>query len=199
MLWNKDLTLFAPQAISEKHHRSLLIQFMLFELFEAYKSLKENRWENILTPHPRFFPYDWAKMSGHLNKLQEHSLLLANSFPEQHIAMQALEEVLEGAVISLSAKMTPKRLTHALSSLYKAIEPFTRHCKENENLLSFLLKHRTSIDALTEKGHLHRFLLELHPEGLETLGEKMCDQYHQRGFFSQIPEFKLLLTELIHV
>jgi hypothetical protein len=49
-----------------------------------------------------------------------------------------------------------------------------------------------------QEGHLRNFLLQVHPCGLETLGENMCDQYHQRGFIAQIPELKLLMTELIH-
>ena len=44
--------------------------------------------------------------------------------------------------------------------------------------------------------YLCHFLTSLYPEGLELVGEKMCDQYHRRGFFSQITECKLLLTQL---
>ncbi len=199
MLWNKNLALFAPQSLGEIQHRSLLVQFLLFEVFECYRALQQNRWEALLTAHPRFFPYDWALATGHLNKLQEHTLLLESSFPGSPNEISRLQQTLGAAMETLLQKFTKRKATETLRQLYRDLEPFIERCRDDENLLSFLLKHRRTVDNLTQEGHLHQFLLKLHPEGLETLGEKMCDQYHQRGFFSQIPEFKLLLTELIHV
>lgn len=199
MLWNKNLALFAPLSLAEIQNRNLLLQFALFELFECHRALQQNRWDALLTAHPRLFPYDWAMAIGHLNKLQEHVLLLESSFPGYPKEIHQLQETLAKGVEAFSLKITKRKIAQILRELYRDLEPFIEPCREDENLLSFLLKHKRTVDSLTGKGHLHRFLLKLHPEGLETLGEKMCDQYHQRGFFSQIPEFKLLLTELIHV
>jgi hypothetical protein len=201
MLLKKRISLFSPRTISERHHRSLLIQFILFELFEAYRAYcrKEN-WENILSFHPRHFPYDWSAVTGYLNKAQEHSILLKDSFPDHSRLVKHFEGQFSKILASLSKKkkIPQDQFVKSLQTIYFAFEPFIKTCKDNENLLHFLLKHRETIDALMHQGYLYAYLLKIHPCDLETLGEKMCDQYHQRGFFSQIPEFKILLTELAH-
>ncbi|MBS0604614.1 MAG: hypothetical protein JSS60_06200 [Verrucomicrobia bacterium] len=201
MLWNSDLSLFSPQALSERENRGLLIQFLLSELIEAYKSVQSGKLDAVVTPHPRFFPYDWSAKTGYLNKILEHALLLQKSFPDRARAVKNCERTLSKTLASFSKKkkLDKEQMHSTLQTVYSSLEPLIEACKENENLLFFLLKNRTALDALTRKGHLQEFLGKIHPCGLEILGEKMCDQYHQRGFFSQIPEFKLLLTELSHV
>ncbi len=196
----QELSLYSPQALSQKHHRSLLIQFVLFENMEAYKAMLARKWDSIYRRHPRFFPYDWAITTGHLNKIQEHGLLLRAAFPDNLSAVKSFEKTLSKSLISLS-KMenhSPEKFEPILQKIYLALEPFIENCKECENLLFFLLKNRPTIDAWKGEGYLRNFLCKIYSWELETLGEKMCDQYHQRGFFSQIPEFKLLLTELLH-
>lgn len=195
----KRISLFSPQAISKRHHRSLLIQFILFELFEAYKAFCRNEgWETILSLHPHHFPYDWSAMTGYLNKAQEHSILLKDSFPDhsrsvKHFDGQFLKTL---TFLSKKKKISHDRFVESLQTIYIAIEPLIETCKENENLLYFLLKNHGTIDSIMHKGYFYAYLLKIHASDLESLGEKMCDQYHQRGFFSQIPEFKILLTEL---
>lgn len=196
MMWAQELSLYSPHALSKRHHRSLLIQFLLFESIEAYKAAKEGRLNDVISRQPRFFPYDWANPSGHLNKLYEHSLLLKKSFPEHEKKVKSFEKILLKTLAFFSKINFQGK--DACGELYRALEPLIEVCKEDENLLFFLLKNRPTIDEMRGSGHLHNFILKIHSEGLETLGEKMCDQYHQRGFFSQIPEFKLLLTELLH-
>lgn len=201
MVINKHISLFSPQAISERHHRGLLIQFILFELFEAYRAHhRQENWEMILSVHPRHFPYDWSGVTGYLNKIQEHSLLLKESFVDHVKSVKSFEKEFSKALAFLAKKkkVSIEQLNLVLKKVYFVLEPFVEICKDNENLLHFLLKNRTTVDAMINEGHLHSFLLYIYSNDLETLGEKMCDQYHQRGFFSQIPEFKILLTELSH-
>jgi hypothetical protein len=200
MLWCRDLSLFSPQALSEIENRGLLVQFLLFELIEAVKSVQTGKPEAVISSHPRFFPYDWSSKIGYLNKVQEHALFLKKSFPDHAKSVKNFEKVLSKTLASLlgKKKIQPRQLETSLLSIYTALEPLIEACRENENLLFFLLKNHQTIDALTRKGYFSDFLQKMHPSGLESLGEKMCDQYHQRGFFSQIPEFKLLLTELCH-
>jgi hypothetical protein len=201
MLSYKRISLFSPQAISERHHRGLLIQFILFELFESYRAhLSHENWETILSPHPRYFPYDWSIVTGYLNKAQEHSLLLKDSFPDHAELVKDFERQFSKILVFLTKKkkIIKDQFVQALQKIYFAFEPLIETCKENENLLYFLLKNRATIDSLIRKGYLYAFLIKIHHGDLETLGEKMCDQYHQRGFFSQIPELKILLTELAH-
>jgi hypothetical protein len=200
MLWSQDLSLFSPQVIGQRQHRGLLIQFLLFEIIQAHKAVVSGKWDCLVTTHPRFFPYDWGSMTGYLNKLQEHSLLLKKSFSNKSEAVKNFEKTMcrEMKIFAKKRNLSKERLEQALKKIYTSLEPLIEFCKENENLLLFMLKNRHEIDALTQKGHLRDFVFKIHPCGLETLGEKMCDQYHRRGFFSQIPEFKFLLTQLAY-
>ncbi len=201
MLLKKRISLFSPRAISERHHRSLLIQFILFELFEAHKAFCRNEnWEIILSLHPRHFPYDWSSVTGYLNKAQEHSILLKDSFPDHSKSVKHFDAQLTKTLTSLfkKKKISYELFVKSLQMIYLAFEPLIATCRENENLLHFLLKNHDTIDSILHKGYLHAYLLKIHSCDLEILGEKMCDRYHQRGFFSQISEFKILLTELAH-
>lgn len=195
MFLNQQLSLFSPRAISEKQHRGLLVQFILFELLESYKAYCKGNWDLVLSPHPKHFPYDWSAPTGFLNKAQEHLFLLKEAFPDALKAVKNCEKVFSKGLARLAKK---KKVAEELSKILAAIEPLIELCKDNENLVHFMLKNREALDALMNPRYLHALLLKLHSCGLETLGEKMCDQYHQRGFFSQIYEFKILLTELPH-
>lgn len=161
-------------------HTALLLQFILHELFEAYN---EPDWEKVISQDFRFFPYDWARRAGHLNKAQEHARLLND------------EKISHQFEKSLKA-LHKKNLLHG--ELKKLIKPLLEMETEDENLFLFLLKNRKTLDAIMGTGYLLKFMKRVHGKSLEMLGEKLCDRYHQRGFFSQIPEFKLLLSELIH-
>jgi hypothetical protein len=200
MLRHSKPSVFSPQTIGERGHGALLLQFLLFELLEAYQAATAEQWDLFLTSHARFFPYDWSCPIGYLNKIWEHSSFLQQSFSHRRGAVKSFEKTLKKHLDLLSKKKAPAKevFESTLQELYFCLEPLIECCKEDENLIFFLLKHRERIDLLTERGHLRKFMLKIHPCGLETLGEKMCDQYHQRGFFSQISEFKLLLTDLLH-
>lgn len=200
MLLNRDLSLFLPQATTQRHNRALLLQFILAELFEAHKAVSADDWKTIFTWQPRFFPYDWATQSGHLNKFKEHGLLLKKSFPDYPKTIREFECLLKKVFSTWEdkKKSSKKQFEKTLKMFYSSLEKLLEACKENENLIYFLLKNRKSIDAIMQPEHLRNFLLRIHPCGLETLGEKMCDKYHERGFISQIPELKLLITDLIH-
>jgi hypothetical protein len=197
MLCQRDLSLFSPQMLTEKQHRGLLLQFLLSALFDAVKSVERGEdLKELFSASPHFIPYDWAKPIGHLNKLQEHGLLLKSGFPEERKALSDFEKKLS-KLLSLCAKKIEKiPFQKEIRSLYLTLEPFLKKCREDENLTFFLLKHKSDIDQIIGQNHLHSFLENLYPEGLEILGEKVCDRYHQRGFFSQISEFKLLLAEI---
>ena len=200
MFWDRSLSLFSPQMLSERQHRGLLLQFLLSDLFEAMKRLDRGEdLKSILSSHAYFFPYDWAKPIGHLNKVQEHALLLKEGFPEEKKIILLCEKTISTFFFPRNGgkKLKTASFEKGIQSLYLALEPLIQKCREDENLLFFLLKNKPMIDRIVEKGHLHLFLQTLYPEGLEILGEKMCDRYHRRGFFSQIPEFKLLLSELL--
>ena len=202
MLWCRTYSLYSPQMLAKVEHRGLLLQFLISDLIEAVKAYKKGApWSQILSTHPCFIPYDWGNHTGYLNKIQEHAILMCSSFPKHKRHINQFEKALEKNIHSLSQhkEILSDTFLKAIREIYLALERFLLVCNENENLILFLLKNKEEIDQIMGKGHLRKFLEKMHPEGLEKLGEKMCDRYHQRGFFSQIPEFKLLLSDLIHV
>ncbi len=170
MFWRRNLSPLSPHLLRERRHLGLLLQFLLTFLFEAFHGSDEE-----LLP---------------LKKLQEHALWLKKAFPEEQEALVQFES-------SFSSLLSSQQERLCFHNLYLALEPFLKQCQEDENLILFLLKNRSTIDQITKPSHLQHFLRTLYPEGLEILGEKICDRYHQRGFSSQISECKLLLSELI--
>ncbi|MBS0620013.1 MAG: hypothetical protein JSS61_00945 [Verrucomicrobia bacterium] len=178
MIKHFALSMRSPAMIAERHNRALLLQFLLTELFDAI--------DRSASGERHLFPYDWAIAESPLHRAYDHAKLLQHSFPEYKENAEKIAVVL---------KNPPK---NALKTLYRLIEPLILACDADENLLFFLIQHHKAIDTLMKKGHLVKFLKKIEPLGIESLGEKLCDQYHRRGFFSQIADLKLLLTELIH-
>ncbi len=191
MFWDRSLSLMSPLSTAdsdETHHRGLVLQFLLSSLFNAHRALLEGK--QLLSAHPRFFPYDWSRASlGPLNQALEHLLLLKRAFPEMADEVKAVEACFFEA-LSASFDLS------ALKRIYTYLEPLLICCKEDENLMFFLLKSHKEIDSLMEEDHLYRLLFSLFPEGLSEWGEALCDCYHERGFFSVIPELKFFLAQL---
>lgn len=184
--------------LAEKEHRGLLLQFLLSDLFEAEKAFHSgSAWELILSSHPSMIPYDWGMTTGYLNKVQEHAILVDESFPEVPRKIQSLKKTLDKHLHS-KIQNSPASFYEAVRAIYLALEPFLLISKENENLLLFLLKNKSVLDRIMERDYSRELFGRISPEGLDLLAEEMCDQYHRRGFFSQIPECKLLLSELMH-
>lgn len=150
----------------------------------------------LLSSDKGFSPYDWASSYGHLNKIGEHALLLPHVFPEMSQAYQILEKNLDKILRAPRQKSAAikTRCAKLLPLLFSALEPFIEKCKENENLLFFLLSHQEEIEAFMSSGYLRSLLLRLHPRGISDLCEKLCDNYHHRGFYFLIPEITRLLN-----
>jgi hypothetical protein len=185
----------------EKRNRALLIQLLATELIAAFQSLSRNAsTEEILSLEKRFFPYDWAYPYGYLNKVREHAQLLACVFPELAAEAIHLQKLIDKAIRSCSKTLSTvkQKMQKQLAEMWFALEPFMEKYKDDENLVLFLLKNMQEIDLLAQRSYLHGFLLKLHPLGLAELCEKLCDNYHHRGFYFLIPEIKLLLTKLEH-
>lgn len=183
MSLNYDL-LFTPFS-SQTFHRSLLLQFTLTELFAIHNSLQSNTLHFSLMRHP---PYDYQINRGPFVKAQEYISLLADAFPREKKATTAALRHLN--------KLIKKPSVAELITLYIWIEKLITEEEGDENLLFFMLKHRAQIDHLMGKDHLKNYLLSISPSGLRSLEEMVCDRYHERGFFSLIPELKDLIHSL---
>ncbi len=190
---------FSKSRVTEQYKSALLLQFLIDEILKTHQAhLTSTPFEQILSYDARFFPYDWAHTNGHLNKAEEHISLLRIAFPKFKKATTQLEKILNSLITSLKQKPSKREdfLPQGLQNIYSLTEKLIEDCKEEENVIFFLLKNQKEIDALMGKSHLHIFLLALHPEGLTSLKEQLCDHFHDRGFFSVIPELKKLISTL---
>lgn len=185
---------FTPALLWEKRNRALLIQLIVFECLALQRALTGQVAARALLSHEkRFAPYDWASAYGHLNKVREHALLLPHVFPDHARAYQLLEKKATASPHGKGATIK-MRCAKCLPAIFSALEPFIETCKDNENLLFFLVSHRAEIEAFMSAGYLRALLLRLHPRGISDLCEKVCDNYHHRGFYSLIPEITRLLN-----
>lgn len=190
MLRTKSVSLFSPQMIAHQHHRHLLLQFLLSDLFRAHEAFcMDQNSEEILKEDPYFFPYDWGSKMGHLNKVKEHVLLLRASFPNH---FEVVENIEQSLFLWIEEGVSPDSFDSHCHKVYSLLECLIELCKEEENLIFFLLKNRITIDKVMGENHLYQFFSRLYQNQLETLQEVLCDRYHRRGFFSLIPECKSL-------
>ncbi len=188
LLKDSIISPFSPHSITEEHNRSLLLQFLLHELFELSLSQQiPPLSEKLNSSKVWHLPYDWAINRGPLNKALEYASLLPLAFPTHQ---KTATKVLKGL------NKIDARNCSAIKELYQLIERFFTECEDDENLLLFLLKHNKQIDSLMGQSYLRTYLLKLYPQGLRSLEEMVSDHYHERGFFSLIPELKELILAL---
>lgn len=178
---------FSAVTVQSDQNRSLILQFILSEIFH---SLKAPNIESIFSASRPLFPYDWAKQIGHWNKMQEHAILLTHAFPSFPETAKFVEE----AVSKAPREMQEVRLF--LKNLYFVLEPLIEICKENENLILFLLKHQKEIDDLKAPHTLKSLLLNIYPNGLAAMGQQLAENFQRRGFASLIPEAQSLIAKL---
>lgn len=145
-------TPLCPSTVHQGQGPALLLQFALFELLKTPHPSKE-------APIIRHLPFDFAKTIGSFNKLQEHASLLPHAFPH-------LKE---------EANLLCQNLHKPSKKLFSLIEPFVLACKENENLLYFLLQYRKSAPVKS-------LLAKISPQGIEPLQKYVVAKYDKRGF-----------------
>lgn len=199
MFYKQDLSIFLPGILSHPSHRALTLQFVLSELFKAHEAFESNApWDQILSAHTVAFPYDLGKSIGHLNKLWDHSLHLKKSFFQLTPKLKRFEKALFCLLVSWNShqKVEKSIFYKGIKRLYSLLEPFIKICKEDENLFLFLLKNKQTVDQICSSNYLQLLFEGFYPEGRVSLEKKMCDRYHERGFFSQISEIKTLLSNL---
>ncbi len=193
-----SLSPFCPAMLWEAQNRALLLQFLFYELLNVHRILsRKGPFEEILSPPKGYFPYDWAGFYGPLNRAQDCTYFFTQVFPELQDAAQQLQKTFNKLIFSQAAQPSRPALKKKLQHICLLLEPFIEICKENENLIYFLLKHREEIDSLMRKNYLKLQLLRLHPNGPLELCEKMCDNYHHRGFVSSIAEMKQLIAQIL--
>lgn len=196
---------FSEITVLKGTNRFLLVQFILTEIFQS-----------AITPEDYFKGYlENSKTTSKLTlsiflesspftRLQEHAKLLPFAFPKKKVDSSTFSHVLSLAIhIHQTATEKPAEskdfeaeLQNHLRQMIFLLEPFIEECKNDESFLFFLLNRHKEMALISYPGHLYSLLSKLHPKGLDSLQEHICDYFHEKGFSYLIPEVKSLV-ELI--
>ena len=201
-----DIYLYSPlsiKTVKEGHNRTILLQFILSEIFYALDAeKKEDPLEFVFSSPACFFPYDWSYEVGALNKISEHAKLLIYAFPKLEESAKGFTSTLDEILTKLldckkeKQKIDQKQLARDLQKLYFLLEPFIVNCKESEDLLLFLLKNTDEIIQLAHPETLNSLLAKMYPEGLDAVAHHIRREYQKRGFHSLTQDLDKLLSSL---
>lgn len=191
----------SPKTVSEGQNRSLLLQFILSEIFHAKDAhQKDDPLEFVFSSPACFFPYDWSSEVGCLNKIQEHAELLEYAFPELQVATEQFHACLDEALLKVNARrrageeISTEELKSYLGELIRNLQPFLIANKDSENLLLFLLKNGDEFVELCGQESLSALFNRMHPEGLEKVAHILRQGYQSRGFDTLLPEIDRLVS-----
>lgn len=172
-----DIYLYSPlsiKTVQEGQNPSLLLQFILSELFHALDAgNREDPLEFVFSSPACFFPHDWSYEVGCLNKIGEHAELLPHAFPKLHTEIQTFRNALDHILADTYAKKKngetiPKSaMQKQLHELYTHLQPFLIACKQSRDFLIFLIKNQEEIDELASPGTFRALIANMFPEGIE--------------------------------
>ncbi|MEI8328671.1 MAG: hypothetical protein WCG14_01535 [Chlamydiia bacterium] len=195
---------FSASNIMKGNNRSLLLQFILSEIF--YSKIAHQNKEPLSTLFQStsscFYPLDWSSQRGYLNKILEHCALLKEAFPDQQEAVSIFKHALTNTTTAISNQLDApyenfdRQLALYIQQLYLTLEPVMYECTTDENFLFFLLKNQDKIHAITHSQYLLSFIQKQLKQDIDPLCQWLCDKFHARGFTCLIPEVKTLLLQL---
>lgn len=166
---------FSPNNLENISHRALLVQFILVELIRLTKKTPSSITSST------FLPYSWSEINP-LDKLKEHAALLSEAF-----ANDDFQKTLEKRISS------KKELTSLATSLYLHLKPLMMACKEDEGLLLFLLSRADEMKEIDP--NFKSCILEMYPDGIDSLSQYLCQRYQDRGFKAQIARIHELISK----
>ncbi len=200
---------FCDRTILEKNNRSLLLQFILTEIFESFSSYEKLLTAPSLAPKSDYnFSLSLFQNNAPLNQIQEHALLFPLAFQEKKIEICIFTHSLSNALHLVynyqeKAFHTKKqktefqiKITSYLRQMFFLLEPFLQECKNDEGFLFFILKHHREIVLISQPKYLMLVLHKLHPNGFFSMQEYICDHFHKRGFTYLIPKVKTLIETI---
>jgi hypothetical protein len=168
---------FSPIHVQHEQSASLLLQFFLSALFSLEKQIDKK----TFIPHS-FFLCDRMKLGSSLDELMEHVHLFYHAFPSLQKETKEIENVLE----ALKKEKKEKGKNEKITRLFSSLIPFLELCKDNENLLFFLLKNHH------KRKELHAFLTYVSLSGEAPLKKHLIERFKLRGFFSVLAELEEL-------
>jgi len=172
---------FVPSHVQHEQNASLLLQFFL----SALLSYQSETSEQISSPYS-FFLYDRVKLGSLLDQLIEHATLFPYAFPSLKKETKEIAKILE----SLKKETKTHRKNEKITRLVFHLAPFLLQCKDNENLLFFLLKNQH------KRKELQEFLTQVSLPGKTSLKKHLTERFKQRGFFSILAELEEILKNV---
>lgn len=190
----------------------LLLQFSLSEFFHAYqlflnirKLIDEEQFNHTLTAFLAKFSgsaterskiFYWSPEHGSLAKLYYYASILSEAADNAHLNSSPLEKICRKCWVQsshLNEAIEVQRygiVPPILEKLQKSIRQIAKELmkavtiqKRNENVLFFLLRHRSQIDAAYGENFTIRLIAGLFSNGLDEAKAYMMDKYAERGFF----------------
>jgi len=155
-----SLQLYAPflsERLTEKKQASLLIQFLLIEVFKAVQ----------LPDKPLFakkipcFPFNLQSSHTPQSRIEEMAPLLSNAFPHLKKASRTFRRLI------LNKKEHSDPLL--CYKLFTSLNPFIEALLPDAALVLFLCRHEVSFNKLNEPLSLTSFLLHWFPHGFDAL------------------------------
>ena len=182
---------FSHERASNGNNRSLVLQFILSELLASFEEMQKPTPAKVLTLDPCFFPFDWAKETGSLNRMKEHLRLLPYAFPQFADSLQGFKRDFESKCrqLLLEKKINKKDTLAFLHECYDALMPFLLECKNDGTLILYLLKNHTRAQKL---GLTFPILEKNEHKHIKDL---VIKQYEKRGFKFLVPRINLLIEE----
>ena len=196
---------FSEVTVLKGTNRFLLVQFILTEIFQSvlFPEGYINRRLGPIKTLPRLSLSLFFETSS-FSRMQEHATLLSFAFPKKkaeaaifsHVLSLAIHRLQNAKEKTLQTREFETELKTHLQQMIFLLEPFIEECKNDESFLFFLLNHHKEISLLCHFRHLHSLLDKLHPQGLNSLQEYICDYFHEKGFPYLIHEVKSLIELL---
>ncbi len=171
---------------------------------------------------PQVTPYLWGNNEGSLNKLLRYTTQLSERIAEDqtlHELLTTLDLAIECGFDALrhtsrfqesKTKATSpllyahltgaiEKMSHFMDKITKLIFEVINTRFHNENVLLFLMKHRTTLQSQHADDPLSNLLETLYPKGLEETRTRILKEFKKRGFKEWIPSINKTLTDLIEV
>ena len=197
-----------PDKAQQEVNNGLLFQFLLSDFIEAHEESRKltliggDAEEEIQAALLKLLGGSqsglstfWSFADGLLNKLHGHALLLLETSEQYEKELLALhyyiDKIRMACSHALNALKTDARteLRSALDKaligmqrLSKLIPRMIQQFKDDENVIFFLLRHKTQFDRIYGNRFVQKTLGRMFPKGLHEVRQLLAQKYLNRGF-----------------
>lgn len=95
---------------------------------------------------------------------------------------------------AVSLRTLLEKMLAIIQQLKRSIYRILSHHSKDEHTLFFVLRHRSSMDALFGKNSIHRLFSSHFPQGMKSAARYISQKYAKRGFSHLVP----IIADKIH-